>query len=136
MTGGLRISYVGTWTAGTNRFDFNWRTDCTEGIIVQAAQEGGLSTALRVPGAEIKGPRFPTDSEPLVLEDVAFDRFLIDDTTRLLDHFVDVIEGVSDPGPAGRDHLRTLGLLDACIVSARTGVRVDVESHLGKLNLL
>ena len=136
MTGGLRVSYVGTWTAGTNRFEFNWRTDCADGIIVQAAQEGELSTARRVPGAELTGSRFPTDSEPLIPEDVAPDRFLIDDTIRLLDHYVDVIEGTAEPGPTARDHLRTLGLLDAIIVSAKTGARVDVERHLGKLGLV
>lgn len=136
MTGGLRVSYVGTWTAGTNRFEFSWRTDCTDGIIVQRAQDGELSLARRVPGAEISGPRFPTDSEPLIPEHLASDRFLVDDTARLLSHFLDVIDGSAVPGPTGRDHLRTLGLLDACIVSAQAGTRVDVEAHLGQLNVL
>lgn len=136
MTGGLRVSYVGTWTAGTNRFEFSWRTDCADGILVQAAQEGELSVARRVPGAEISGPRFPTDSEPLVPENLTPDRFLIDDTVRLLDHYVDVIEGLAEPGPTGRDHLRTLGLLDSIVVSARTGTRIDVEAHLDTLGLL
>jgi predicted dehydrogenase len=136
MTGGLRVSYLGTWTAGTNRFEFRWRTDCADGIFVQAAQEGALSVARRVPGAEISGPRFPTHSEPLMPEDLTPDRFLIDDTVRLLDHYLDVIEGLAEPGPTGRDHLRTLGLLDAIVVSARTGTRVDVEAHLEALGLL
>ena len=136
MSGGLRVSYLGTWTAGTNRFWFTWRTDCADGIIVQAAQEGELSIARRVPGAEISGPRFPTDSEPLRPENLTPDRFLVDDTVRLLDHYIDVINGTGVPGPTGRDHLRTLGLLDACIVSARTGRRVEVEAHLAQLGLV
>lgn len=136
MAGGLRVSYVGTWTAGTNRFEFNWRTDCADGIIVQAAQEGDLSVARRVPGAEITGPRFPTDSEPLRSEQLTPDRFLVDDTARLLDHYIDVIDGHAVRGPTGRDHLRTLGLLDACVVSAQAGTRVDVEAHLAQLALL
>lgn len=136
MAGGLRVSYVGTWTAGTNRFEFSWRTDCTNGILVQAAQEGELAVARRVPGAERRGPRFPTNSEPMVPERLPRDRFLVDDTVRLLDHYVDVIEGRAQPGPTGRDHLRTLGLLDAISVSARTGARIDVEAHLHALGLL
>lgn len=136
MTGELRVVYVGTWTAGTNRFEFSWRTDCADGIIVQAAQEGDVRIARRVPGAELVGPRFATDAEPLLREQLAPDRFLIDDTARLLDHYVDVIAGAAAPGPTGRDHLRTLGLLDACIVSAQVGKRVDVEAHLAQLHLL
>ena len=39
---GLVVSYLGTWTSGTNRFDFRWRTDLADGALIQREQFGDL----------------------------------------------------------------------------------------------
>ena len=35
MAGGLEVNYLGTWTGGWNSLQFEWRTDCAGGVIVQ-----------------------------------------------------------------------------------------------------
>lgn len=135
LEGGPRVVYIGTWVSGSNRFDFRWRTDCTEGVIVQVRQAGKVSSSVRVPGGGLTGARFNMSAEPLIPDQLPADEFLVHDTRRLLEHFVDVVAGTVEPGPSGRDHLRTVALLDATLCAARTGRRIDVKAHLERLEI-
>lgn len=125
--GGLHVSYLGTWTSGSNRFDFRWRTDFESGVAIQTDQFGRLFASRLVEGAALKGGLFAGDTEPL--EEIAVPmgtRPFELDTARLLKHFVCVVQGKERAGPTGRDHLRTLTLIHACIESGRTGRSVDI----------
>ena len=35
LEGGLEVNYLGTWTGGWDELQFEWRTDCSDGVIVQ-----------------------------------------------------------------------------------------------------
>ena len=44
---GLNVNYQGTWQSNWQTPGFEWRTECTEGVIVQNEQFGGLGYAHR-----------------------------------------------------------------------------------------
>lgn len=124
--GGLIVSYLGTWTSGTNRFDFRWRTDFAEGAVIQPGQWGGLRGSRRDPEVAFTAGLHDTTVEPP--EDLGWgpSEPFVDDTAALLGHFVDVISHNDDPGPTAADHLRTLNLLDSIKLAGREGSVVDV----------
>jgi predicted dehydrogenase len=125
--GGLHVSYLGTWTSGSNRFDFRWRTDFEDGIAVQSDQFGRLSTSRLVEGAALSNPLFAGDAEPLHEVPVPMGTRPFElDTARLLTHFLRVVRGEEVPGPTGRDHLRTLALIHACIEASTTSRFIDI----------
>jgi oligopeptide transport system ATP-binding protein len=45
LEGGLEADYLGTWTGGWNELEFEWRTDCAEGVIIQRELFDDLATA-------------------------------------------------------------------------------------------
>lgn len=125
--GGLHVSYLGTWTSGSNRFDFRWRTDFEGGIAVQSDQFGKLSTSRLVEGAALTNPLFAGEAEPLQEIPVPMSTRPFElDTARLLTHFLRVVQGEEEPGPSGRDHLRTLSLVHACVEATTTGCFTDI----------
>jgi myo-inositol 2-dehydrogenase / D-chiro-inositol 1-dehydrogenase len=125
--GGLHVSYLGTWTSGSNRFDFRWRTDFEGGIAVQSDQFGMLSTSRLVDGAARTNALFAGDAEPLQEVPVPMSMVPFElDTARLLTHFLRVVQGEEESGPTGRDHLRTLALVHACMEATTTGRFIDI----------
>jgi predicted dehydrogenase len=122
----LHITYLGTWTAGTNRFDYRWRTDFASGVMVQQQQFGAVFTAHLQPENAMLGPTFRVDVEPLQQTAVPGSPQFVMDTEHLLDHFVQSIQGVEKPGPTGRDHLASLALAHACAEASSTGRYIDV----------
>lgn len=125
--GGLHVSYLGTWTSGSNRFDFRWRTDFEGGIAVQSDQFGKLSSSSLVKGAALTNSLFESDTEPLEEVPVPMSTRPFElDTARLLTHFLHVVQGKEKPGPTGRDHLRTLALIHACVEASTTGRFVNI----------
>jgi predicted dehydrogenase len=125
--GGLHVTYLGTWTSGSNRFDFRWRTDFEAGIAVQSDQFGTLSTSRLIEGAALSNPLFSGDAEPLQEIPVPMGARPFElDTARLLSHFLRVVQGKEPPGPTGRDHLRTLALIHACIEATSTSRFIDI----------
>jgi predicted dehydrogenase len=97
---GVEVTYQGTWAANRNRLDFNWRTDCARGIVVQADMFGALSYALR------------DDPEPTPVEPAA---------ARTLDQrrdgpFRRLPRHTLDGAPlqcSGADHLQSLRMVEA-----------------------
>ena len=115
--GGLVVSYLGTWTSGSNRFDFRWRTDLDHGVLIQAEQFGDVLAAARVAESGLTGPLFDTEAEPPRPMGFGPSTPFVDDTAALLAHFVNVVEEGAAPEPSGADHLMTLNLIE-CIKEA------------------
>ncbi len=123
---GLRANYLGTWASGWNRFSFEWRTDCSGGVMIQKQQFEDLYHARMNPQTATTGELFKTgeDVEPLQPVPVQFTRAFYDDTRGLLNEFVDAVEGRAPLVTSGKDHLKTLGLTLACAQAAKRGERI------------
>jgi predicted dehydrogenase len=134
--GGLRVNYLGTWTAAWNRLDFRWRTDCESGVLVQKHQFSDLHIARFQPGLGLEGRRFKELAEPLEPIDLAPVEYFIDDTRSLLTEFVAALEEGRPLVASGKDHLKTLGLTLACTESSRTGNRVYMDDFYRKHKLV
>jgi hypothetical protein len=114
LEGGLEVSYVGTWTAGWNEPHFLWRTDCSDGVILQRELFSDIAAAHR-------------DEPQATPVPIAGARAYYDDTSLLLQTFIAAFHG-EDPVPCdGRDHLRTLALCFAGIESSERGVVIAME---------
>lgn len=111
---GMRLTYQGTWQGGLDRLDFDWRTDCTEGIVVQRDMFGDLAMARRDDGA----------LAPVPLPDR---RPWRDDAAGLLAGFVNTLRGTAPPECTGRDHLHSLAMVEACIAASARGEPVWLE---------
>jgi len=126
---GLRVNYLGTWTSGWNRFSFEWRTDCSGGVVFQKEQFDDLVISHLTPGLALQGELFKTGSEVEPLERIPLPpcRAFLDDSRGLLDEFVEAVENSKPLLTSGRDHLKTLGLTHACIEAAETGQRIQMQ---------
>lgn len=115
--GGMTVNYQGTWQSNWAVPGFEWRTDCTEGIITQRDQFGDLYYAKR-------------DDEMLMPLELPYHERWISDTTGLFDAFlVHVLDG--EPLQcSGRDHLMSLAMLEACIRSSRDNTTMRISDVL------
>ena len=115
--GGMVVNYQGTWQGNWNTPQFEWRTDCDQGIISQRDQFGDLRYARR-------------DDPALTQVDLPPHETWITETMALLDAFVEsVVDGAPLPC-SGRDHLRSLAMVEACIRSSREGRAIAVADLL------
>jgi predicted dehydrogenase len=115
--GGLIANYQGTWQSGWAEPHFEWRTDCTDGVISQRHQFGELHYARRFESS-LTAVALPPHEQ------------WITETTGLLDAFTDaVIEG-KPLECSGRDHLMSLAMVQACTVSSRENRSVSIASLL------
>ncbi|MGZ9810854.1 Gfo/Idh/MocA family protein [Pseudoroseicyclus sp. H15] len=120
--GGLHLTYQGTWAGGVDRLDFDWRTDCTEGVLVQREMMGGLCAARRDEGSYT--PVATAHHEPWIT-----------DAAALLDMAVRAFTGTGPAECTGRDHLNSLLMLEACIRSSHRGGPVEMAELHDDLNL-
>lgn len=102
---GLTVNYQGIWQGNWDRLDFTWRTDCTEGVVVQREMFGDLRMALR-DEPELRPIALPPHEH------------WITDAAALLASFVQTWRGTTAPQCTGSDHLRSLQMLQACITSS------------------
>lgn len=102
---GMRLTYQGTWQGGLDRLDFDWRTDCTEGVVTQRDMFGDLAVGRRADGA----------LTPVPLPDR---RAWLDDAAGLLAAFVAGLRGTAPHQCTGRDHLHSLAMVEACIAAS------------------
>ena len=102
---GIGVNYQGTWAGNWARLDFEWRTDCTKGAVVQREMFGDLGYALR-------------DAPELTSVVLPPHEHWITDAADLLASFVQIVRGTTAPLCTGRDHLRSLMMLQACITSS------------------
>ena len=116
FTGGIEVTYQGTWAGNWRTMGFQWRTDCRRGIAVQDEMFGRLSYALR-DDAELNPVALPPE-EPWVFDA----RALLDDVA------LHLREGTAVPCP-GSDHLRSLRMVDACIRASSGEGTVTLEEQ-------
>jgi len=115
--GGMIVNYQGTWQGNWNIPHFEWRTECTEGIISQRDQFGALHYARR-------------DDPQLTPVDLPPHETWITETSGLLEAFVrSVLDGVTLQC-SGRDHLMSLAMLEACIRSSEQQRGVPITDVL------
>lgn len=118
---GMTVNYQGTWQSGWAVPGFEWRTDCTNGVISQQAQFGALHYARR-------------DDETLTPVDLPPHERWITETTGLLDAFLDTVLDGAPLQCSGEDHLRSLAMLEACVVSSREQRSVHISSILDAIS--
>ena len=112
--GNFTVNYQGTWQGGFDRLDFDWRTDCSAGILHQRDMFGDLVMALR--------------SDPGMTE-VALppDKPWVSDASKLLEMFVEAFRGTGPEECTGHDHLQSLFMLQACILSSDRRETVEIK---------
>jgi predicted dehydrogenase len=127
LKNGMHVNYIGTWISGNigmkEGIDFRWRTDFEEGIIVQQDLfgENGLYTASREAGELSHLDTGPI--EPFVT-----------DTIKLLEEFYRCWKNKLPPETSGKDHLKTLATVLACVESSVTGTKIHLDEFQEKLN--
>jgi predicted dehydrogenase len=115
--GGMIVNYQGTWQSGWAEPNFEWRTDCSNGVISQRHQFGDLFYA-RHSDAALTPVELPPHEQ------------WITETQGLLDAFVDTIVGSKPLQCSGRDHLMSLAMVEACALSSREGRTIEIASVL------
>jgi len=111
------VNYQGTWQSGWAEPNFEWRTDCTNGVISQRHQFGDLFYAHQ------------SDAALTPIELPPHEQW-ITETQGLLDAFVDAIVDGKPLQCSGRDHLMSLAMVQACALSSREGRTVEIASVL------
>lgn len=104
---GMTVNYQGTWQSNWSVPGFEWRTDCSQGMITQREQFGALYYAKR-------------DDPDLTPVTLPIHERWISDTTGLWNAFLDHVLEDAPLQCSGRDHLRSLAMLEACIQSSNT----------------
>lgn len=107
LADGVEVNYFGTWSGGWNTPGFEWRTDCTDGVVIQRELHSDLAYAKRT-DPELTGVPLP-EARPYY-----------DDSIALLAAFRGALRGETPQPCDGRDHLRSLALCFAGIESSET----------------
>ncbi len=116
--GGMIVNYQGTWQSGWAEPRFEWRTDCSNGIISQRDQFGELHYAHR-------------NESTLTRVDLPPHETWVTETQALLEAFVDTVIDGAPLQCSGRDHLMSLAMVEACALSSRESRAVTINSLLG-----
>ena len=112
FAGGIEVTYQGTWAGHHDSLAFNWRTDCAQGVAVQAEMFGALSYARR------DDPQFT----PVALPP---SEIWVDDAADLLADFVGHLLDSTPLRCSGADHLKSLRMVEACLASAAQGTTIN-----------
>lgn len=115
--GGMIVNYHGTWQSNWANPHFEWRTECTKGIITQKDQFGDLYSATR-------------DNPVLTHHELPPHERWITETTGLLEAFLDTVIDGAPLQCSGRDHLMSLAMVEACIQSSATSSGISISSVL------
>jgi predicted dehydrogenase len=134
---GVHVNYFGTWTAAWNKMTFNWRSEFASGVLIQESQFDDLVRVDFQPELGLTGSRFKTakESEPTRREDLEPCVPFVDDSRLLLAEWVEAIRKEIEPVTTGRDHLRSLGLVWACIESLETRNWVSLRDFYDRLGI-
>lgn len=117
FAGGLIANYQGTWQSGWSEPGFEWRTDCTGGVISQRHQFGDLFVA-RHAESSLTRIELPPHEQ------------WITETSGLLDAFLNTVIDGKPLQCSGRDHLISLAMVQACAISSRESRSVEIASVL------
>jgi predicted dehydrogenase len=114
---GMIVNYQGTWQSGWAEPRFEWRTDCSDGIVTQRDQFGDLHYATRF-------------QQALTPVELPAHELWITETQGLLDAFLNNILENSPLQCSGRDHLVSLAMVQACAIASREHRTVQIASLL------
>lgn len=110
---GLTVNYQGTWQGNWQALGFEWRTECSRGVLVQGDMFGELSYALR-------------DDPAVTPVALPAHQPWISDARALLRAFKEAFRGLRPLECSGSDHLNSLRMLQACILSSERGQAVTL----------
>lgn len=116
---GVEVTYQGTWAGNHDRLAFDWRTDCANGIAVQADMFGALSFARR-------------DDRDLTPVELGNPTPWLDDATRLWAAFTAHLLDGAPLECSGADHLHSLRMVEAAILAAKTGLKTNPADLQGQ----
>ncbi|MBL8132006.1 MAG: Gfo/Idh/MocA family oxidoreductase [Anaerolineae bacterium] len=114
---GMVVNYQGTWQSGWSEPQFEWRTDCTGGVVSQRHQFGELFYA-RHEQAMLTPVSLPVHEQ------------WITETEGLLDAYLNTMLDGAPLECSGRDHLHSLAMVQACAVSSRENRCVSLSEIL------
>ncbi len=114
---GVVVNYQGTWQSSWQEPNFIWRTDCTEGVILQKDQFSDLFYAKRHEAVATPVSLPPHET-------------WITDTEGLLAAFANTLLRGQTLEASGHDHLHSLAMVEACIQSSRLSQAVSISSAL------
>ncbi len=116
LQNGIIVNYIGNWQSNCKSLNFEWRTDCSKGVIIQKKQFEDLNymTTKQQKLKKIKLKKF---------------KMWLDDANALLIDFINSINNKKDILKLNKDHLNSLSIVDACIKSANTGKKISVKKY-------
>ena len=109
---GVTVNYQGLWQSNWQAPGFQWRSECARGVVVQNDQFGDLNYALHGDDALTSVPLPPYEQ-------------WINDAEALLAAFVAALRGTAPLLCSGRDHLNSLRMVQACILSSQLGQAIN-----------
>lgn len=109
------INYIGNWQSNSKALNFEWRTECDNGIIVQKKQFEGLYYTSFKSAVEKKIKLKKT-------------KMWFDDANLLFNDFLGSIKKKRNIYEINNDHLKSLAVVDACIKSSKTGKKIEIYS--------
>ena len=114
LKNGIIINYLGTWQGSLKKLSFEWRTECDKGVIIQKKQFSELyfnkinsSKLIKVALKKIKMWKY--------------------DAELLLTDFVKSLSNSERIKNSGKDHLKSLDIVAACIESAEKGKKIILK---------
>lgn len=122
FAGGRTVNYQGTWQSSHATPGFEWRSECSEGVIVQRDQFGDLHYARRDVAELTEVPLAPHET-------------WVTDTAGVLAAFVAHLRDGAPLECSGADHLRSLAMVEACVRSNATGAAVSVPALLAEVGV-
>ncbi|MAF94902.1 MAG: oxidoreductase [Rhodospirillaceae bacterium] len=114
LKNGMIVNYHGTWQGNSTNFNFEWRTECEKGTIIQKDQFSDLYYNKKESSKLIKIP----------LKKITMWKY---DAELLLKDFIRSLEDVNRIKTAGKDHIRSLAIVEACINSAKKGRKININ---------
>ena len=114
---GRVVNYQGTWQANHVVPGFEWRTECSRGVVVQRDQFGDLAYAKREDEALTPVPLAPHET-------------WVTDTAGVLADFVSHLRDDAPLACSADDHLRSLAMIEACVRSSASREAVSVPALL------
>ena len=116
LKNGMIINYLGTWQGNFKKFNFEWRTECEKGTIIQKDQFSDL---------------YYNKSNSSKLIKVSLKKITMwkDDAELLLKDFIESLYNKRKINILGKDHLRSLDIVEACINSAKNGKKIVLKNN-------
>ena len=116
LQNGIIVNYIGNWQSNCKSLNFEWRTDCSKGIIIQKKQFDDLNYRT---------------TDQLKLKKIKLKKFTmwLDDANALLLDFINSINNNKNFEKLNKDHLNSLSIVDACIKSSKTGKKISIKNY-------